>query len=175
MQVDSGLPPTAEENKHIIRENITKTFDKLTTEVYKCKEAKDIFNINFEKCFNEIIVDIDDWDCGSSHLLIFDRLLRRLNDHLISHNEELFKAFERISKKGKSPEMRLTVIALLDDIIKYFSSHSYQVITILIIPNIEWEVGNIATALRKAAILCYYNLLYHNSDNIDVYIIILLL
>lgn len=86
----------------------------------------------------------------------------------MNHVDDLFNVFEIISNKEKSAEMRLTVIALLDDIIKFFGSYSYKVLTILILPNIEWEVGSIASAVRKAAILCFFNLLYHNTENSDV-------
>ena len=143
-----------------------------------------LLDVHFCKLVPKIIVDAESvfpWKESDAAFLAFTALLRTVQGATVSSNFDLVAPFfihhmpsTEISKEGEPEEysLRITLMSLLQSILSDSSFHSpaqipgskigpTDFLLSLVLPNLVWRAGGLASALRKLSVATVFSLLCH--------------
>ena len=145
---------------------------------------RSLLDVHFCKLVPKIIADAESafpWKESDAAFLAMTALLRTVQGATVSSNIELVAPFfihhmssTEISKEGEAEEysLRITLMSLLQCILSDVSFYSLEhvlgnkigpteFILSLVLPNLVWRAGGLASALRKLSVATVFSLLYH--------------
>lgn len=173
-------------------EVVFKIFQLLSSSLYQFKSYEELLDLHFNFMLQMLVNDyeIKSWESGDMYLLIFDALIRTSSSQSIGKNfDSIIPIFERSLgndaitshhgiKHSKEREAiifstKIFFMALVESIISRpsFPKHVIEAFTerllyAVVVPNLVWQVGGMASALRKVSAAVLFSILQsgHSSD-----------
>mmetsp|Transcript_26984 Transcript_26984/g.72526 ORF Transcript_26984/g.72526 Transcript_26984/m.72526 type:complete len:722 (-) Transcript_26984:168-2333(-) len=118
---------------------------------------------------------------STPQLRAFDALMRRVSSSEVAglsgpHLERLVPIIVRHAKQGRSgameaiatdAELQLSMLAILETLLsapgneQYWPSHTPVLLQEVLVGNMVWKAGRVASTVRKVAVACFYSLLHN--------------
>lgn len=154
-------------------ETSVKLLQSFSTSLCGIKSDTELLDINFTFMLKNLIngFEKDSWDSGDQNLQIFDALIRMSGGQTVGeHFDLLLPILERFLTKDSADNnqtkeqvaaafsTKIFFMALVESIVsnKSFPKHSIhlfaeRLLLVTVIPNLVWQVGGMASALRKVS------------------------
>ncbi len=173
-------------------EVIFKNFHLLSSSLYQFKSYEALLDLHFDFMLKMLVNDYEtkSWENGDRFLLIFDALIRTSSSQSIGKNfDSIIPIFERslgndvitshhgikLSKEREAITFstKIFFMALVESIVSRpsFPKHVIEPFTerllyAVVVPNLVWQVGGMASALRKVSAAVLFSILQsdYSSD-----------
>eukprot|EP00742_Colponemidia_sp_Colp-10_P006952 GILJ01007461.1.p1 GENE.GILJ01007461.1~~GILJ01007461.1.p1 ORF type:complete len:843 (-),score=129.06 GILJ01007461.1:37-2523(-) len=129
------------------------------------RSAEDLYDQHLAEVLPELISDHYNWHKHSSQRFMFDTLLRNAGAGVAGHWPVITTVMCEAGHSQKDVEVRMDIFALLESFIldpKLHASiapHLPKLLNDLLIPNAVWKAGKSQIKIRKASIVCLYQIL----------------
>jgi hypothetical protein len=96
--------------------------------------------------------------------------IKYLGPQCAQHGELLHRIFKSVLHPDINSELRIYMFALFDDLVEmghfgtFLNSISGDIVECILLPNLSWRVGRVASSIRKIALKCCQSMM--RDDNV---------